>query len=1363
SLPMTPTQLRLLVLALAARRGLLPSSTVRAAFEEPSVPGGDLPPGADSLRHIRAADTVPIAEAPLLLQGPLLALSEDARAELESEAQQLAADPAAAERALSALELPRGMRERLWGTGPRLAETQPPGSRPVVDAFLHGRRYTVLKEHARGGAGRILIAIDHRLGREVAIKELLHEQPAPGGSEPLNPRSLDAVRERFLREARITGQLEHPNVVPVYEIGARDDGTLFYTMKLVRGRTLAEEIQRIQADTSIDAAEKLARRLKLLDAFTAACQAIAYAHARGVVNRDLKSQNVMLGDFGETVVLDWGLAHARGQEDPDRGKVARHKFRPPRPVSASTSDSALTMDGQVMGTPLYMSPEQAAGNVDEVDERSDVYSLGVILYEILTGGVPYDGADAQTVLTAVLKSDPVPVREREPRAPAELVAIVERAMKRDRSRRLDSAKRLAAEVTAYRDGRDVTVYEYTLGEQARRLLSRYRTVAIAVAGSFLILFAALAAALHEAREEAEDSVAARLALAAAEEAEADARAREGEKLAALEGARRALERAEGLRLAAVAGPLAADNPAGALLLALEAARRAPGAESNGALLAALLALRETRRLYGHESYVVDAAVSADGRRIATASLDHTVRVWDAATGRSVARLDSPRGAMTRCALSSDGGLALTLSEDGTARVWDVGAGTTAFSMKEAAEAVFAGDRAVLVRGRDGAIRFCALSGAAPVELRLPGEPASALAASADGAHVAALGAGGGGRLWDSRGSEVASLADPEGPLAAMAFSPDGASLAVITRAGRVRVLDAGDGAELARFAGAADFAPESLAWPAAGGRLLAAGHDGCLQVWDAASRAALAHIPATPAAGPAALSPDGRLVARADQADADLLDAATGARVARLRGHEYQIQAAAFTPDSRRLVTASRDHTAILWDVTPGGVLAAEAGDPGSELVALRPGAGRAVVRGAGSGARGLRFVDTLTGTTAASLNLPPFENAQARFDPSGVVLLVRPWGQNRLFLFDAADGRPRVELGGDGPDVVKTALSHDGAWAAALHADLTLRVWATRTGRLQATFKALDEKICTLAVSADGAWIATANGPSQDVTLYRTASGEPAARLHAHTGFTLGVEFSPDGRRLVTTAADASARVWSLPDARPLASFRWPRIEEIWPRISPDGRWFSLCGAGAARVCLLESATEHLAFDLGHPVAACEFAPDSSSVALAFADGRILHVPIDIAAAASAAVPRDLTPAEAARWRVGPPEEQKARAEALRAARPSASAFAQSARKALRAGNFEEAVADGKRAAELLPVFPDAWYWLAAAHAARGAAQPEGDARKAALSEALDALERLASLEPEWVAEFEKDELFAPLSGEDRFQKLLKVGGGGE
>jgi eukaryotic-like serine/threonine-protein kinase len=297
-----------------------------------------------------------------------------------------------------------------------------------------GQRYSRTRLHATGGIGRVWLARDADLGRNVALKELRPERADD-----------QSLWTRFLNEAKITGQLEHPGIVPVYELAYHSDCQQpFYTMRFVKGRTLTEAARAYHRKRAADEADSL-DFLKLLSAFVVICDTIAYAHSRGVIHRDLKGQNVVLGDFGEVVVLDWGLAKL--VDTPDRDGPT------PPLVLASDQTAApdLTADGQTVGTPAFMAPEQAAGRLDRIDRRADVYGLGAILYEILTGQPPFAGASTLEVLRKVREEAPVLPRSIWPDVPSALEAICLRALAKTPSDRPAQASDLAQEVQGWQE------------------------------------------------------------------------------------------------------------------------------------------------------------------------------------------------------------------------------------------------------------------------------------------------------------------------------------------------------------------------------------------------------------------------------------------------------------------------------------------------------------------------------------------------------------------------------------------------------------------------------------------------------------------------------------------------------------------------------------------------------------------------------------------------------------------------------------------------------------------------------------------------------------------------------------------------
>jgi PAS domain S-box-containing protein len=340
----------------------------------------------------------------------------------------LAAIPDDVKRSLATVGDPEIQRSLAGGSLP--AQPQPATIDHVPEQV---ERYCRLHLHATGGIGRVWLAHDNDLGRDVALKELRPE------------RAEHATHgARFLQEAQITSQLEHPGIIPVYElVRARDGQQPFYTMRFVKGRTLSAAARAYHDKRSAGQADAL-ELPALLNAFVTVCNTVAYAHSRGVLHRDLKGQNVILGDFGEVVVLDWGLAKVVGRSE-DESQA------PSVVLDAAGADSGYTVPGQALGTPAYMAPEQSAGRLDLIDRRTDVYGLGAILYEILTGAPPFTGPSTKEVLRKVCEEAPAPPRQLWPEVPPALESLCLRALAKRPADRPAAAADLAHEVQGWQE------------------------------------------------------------------------------------------------------------------------------------------------------------------------------------------------------------------------------------------------------------------------------------------------------------------------------------------------------------------------------------------------------------------------------------------------------------------------------------------------------------------------------------------------------------------------------------------------------------------------------------------------------------------------------------------------------------------------------------------------------------------------------------------------------------------------------------------------------------------------------------------------------------------------------------------------
>jgi serine/threonine-protein kinase len=340
-------------------------------------------------------------------------------------------------------------------------------------------RFRLLRPHARGGLGAVFVALDTELHREVALKQILEKH----ADDPIS-------RQRFLTEAEVTGNLEHPGVVPVYALGAYEGGRPFYVMRFLKGDSLKESIDRFHAEDALksDPGARTLARLGLLRRFVAVSDAIGYAHARGILHRDIKPANVVLGQHGETLVVDWGLAKSVGRAE------ARPDGDERTLVPVSSGGSSETLPGSALGTPAYMSPEQAGGELDRLGPRSEVYSLGATLYCLLTAKPPFEG-EALEVVRAVQRGGFLPPRQVNPRVDRALEAVCLKAMAVRPEDRYPSARALAEDVERWMADEPVTAYREPPLRRARRWAKRNRTAVTALAAAVLVALAGTAAVL----------------------------------------------------------------------------------------------------------------------------------------------------------------------------------------------------------------------------------------------------------------------------------------------------------------------------------------------------------------------------------------------------------------------------------------------------------------------------------------------------------------------------------------------------------------------------------------------------------------------------------------------------------------------------------------------------------------------------------------------------------------------------------------------------------------------------------------------------------------------------------------------------
>ncbi|HBC88003.1 MAG TPA: hypothetical protein DCZ94_13715 [Lentisphaeria bacterium] len=527
-----------------------------------------------------------------------------------------------------------------------------------------GRKYDIGRKVNQGGMGAILQAKDLNIRRTVAMKVLLDPK-----------RSTDNQIIRLIEEAQITGQMEHPGIVPVHELGVDASGNVFYTMKFVKGVTLDSIIDGIRNGVP-DIISKYPLN-SLLTIFLKICDAMAFSHTKGVVHRDLKPANIMIGEFGEVLVMDWGLGKVIGRKEKDDvsedATGSRTIVESSRSDGTASVEGAMTMEGKAMGTPVYMPPEQAYGKVSEIDHRSDIYALGAILYDILTLSPPVGGDNVNDILMKVVQgrietptlfehSHKLKLRHLPGgHVPAALSSVAMKALSPDKNDRYQSVKDLQKDIEAYQGGFATSAEGAGLFRQLWLFAGRHKGFVAAAASVFLAVAIGLVVALAQRNQAL---TAERNAVEAKEEAQNQRDAAEIARNSALK-AKTAEElqrvKAEKLqtedeyesyvaRIGAIQMKVQEENLSSAREM-IESCQPYFRNWEWGRMKR--LCNPKVVVMTGHQAAVTSAAFFPDGKRILSSSSDKTVRIWDSATGKESLKieLDSPVDAV---AVSRDG-------------------------------------------------------------------------------------------------------------------------------------------------------------------------------------------------------------------------------------------------------------------------------------------------------------------------------------------------------------------------------------------------------------------------------------------------------------------------------------------------------------------------------------------------------------------------------------------------------------------------------------------------------------------------------------------------------------------------------------
>jgi len=1023
--------------------------------------------------------------------------------------------------------------------------------------------YELLELIGEGGMGLVYLAEQKEpVKRKVALK--------------IVKLGMDTKRviARFEAERQTLALLEHPNIAHVLDAGTTETGRPYFVMEYVEGKSVAKYCD--ERKLSVE------ERLEL---FRQVCEGVHHAHQKGIIHRDIKPSNILVSiHSGRAVpkIIDFGIAKAITQ-----------------PLTEETS---YTEQGQLLGTPEYMSPEQAEIACQDVDICSDIYSLGVVLYELLAGATPFD---AKRLRKGGIDHIQQVICSEEPRTPSarltslgdkakavaerrrtqiitltrrlhrELEWIPMKAMRKDRIRRYRSASELADDIQNYLTGVPLIAGPESTVYRARKFVRKHAgSVATAALLAVVIILGLVASIVMGCRAEQarEQETAARKQVE-----QALARAENAERIAQ-EQRKKAQDLAENYRRSLYFNRIALADVAcreGTVRRLRELLELCPE-DLRGWEWYRLnhISGQSGMIISGHTGPVYPAAFSPDGKRIVSA-WDKTIKVWDAATGAEVMNLHGHEALVISAMFSPDGKRIVSAGNDKMIKIWDAVTGASLMTL--------------LGHEADVTARF-----------------------SPDGKRIVSGSDDSTIKVWDATsGTELMTIRGHIGPVLAVRFSPDGRRIVSASRDGTYKVWDATVGTELSGHdgVGPADFSPDGK-WICSGSA------NGAIKVWDAASGTEVMTLRGHEKMILAvAFSPDGKqIVTGSLDRSIRLWDAANGNELTTLQGHQSIVTSVSFSPDGRRIVSSSIDGTVRVWDTTAKhdqvmlhGCHHSVFSPDGKRLISAGMSAWDVIDNT-------IKVFDVATGTELMTLCGHSARVWSVAYSPDGKRIVSGSFDQT-VRIWDAVTGDELMVLRGHEKRVFSVAYSPDGKRIISGSYDGSIRVWDAEEGAEIRSLAGHDARIEAVAFSPDGKSIASGSWDNT-VKIWDAETGDELMTLVGHKHGISDVAFSPDCARIISGCWDNSVKVWNAETGDEMMTINGHKGRVRSVAVSPDGkRIVSSCGDDTIQdsgenstMKVWDAATGSELMTLrSNNISSIAFSPDGNTIAIDSHNGTTL------------------------------------------------------------------------------------------------------------------------------------------------------------